>query len=107
MGAGKTQFARWILKELGSTEAASPTFAIHHRYTTKFLDVDHFDLYRVRSDDDLESTGFWDILAASDNLVIVEWSDRLPREAYPKNRRQIFINIETLVTGERVLHVSN
>ena len=106
MGAGKTQLVRWILQELGSREGASPTFNIHHRYQTPQMWVDHFDLYRLQSDQELESTGFWDILSESDNLAIIEWADRLPPEAFPQARRRISIIIDQLVTGERVYHVS-
>jgi tRNA threonylcarbamoyladenosine biosynthesis protein TsaE len=72
MGAGKTQIARWILTELGSNEAASPTFAIHHRYDTAKFPVDHYDLYRMESDFDLDNTTFWDMINETDNLVLVE-----------------------------------
>jgi tRNA A37 threonylcarbamoyladenosine biosynthesis protein TsaE len=67
--AGKTQIARWILTELGSNEAASPTFAIHHRYDTAKFPVDHYDLYRMESDFDLDNTTFWDMINETDNLV--------------------------------------
>jgi tRNA threonylcarbamoyladenosine biosynthesis protein TsaE len=94
---------RWILAELGSQEAASPTFAIHHRYDVIQFEVDHFDLYRLNSDAELEETGFWDMITAADNLVLVEWADRLPREAFPKDRRIVTLNIELRADGVRVL----
>lgn len=77
MGAGKTQFARFLLEALGSAEATSPSFAIHNRYETKQGAVEHLDLYRIDNKDDLESTAFWDLFSESDGIVIIEWSDRL------------------------------
>jgi tRNA threonylcarbamoyladenosine biosynthesis protein TsaE len=103
MGAGKTQISRWILAELGSADAASPTYAIHHRYETKKFSVDHFDLYRLQSDWDLESTGFWDIVNEPDNLVLVEWAERLPKESFPKNRRIAVVDIDLQSDGKRVI----
>lgn len=105
MGAGKTQIARWILGELGSEEVASPTFAVHHRYEVKKIIVDHFDLYRLQTDGDLENTGFWDIVNETDNLVLVEWADRLPKDAFPKNRRLVQLNIELQKDGTRQISV--
>ena len=101
MGAGKTQITRWILAELGSQEVASPTFAIHHRYEVEKLNVDHFDLYRLESDFELENTGFWDILSEPDNLALVEWADRLPKEAFPTDKRIVVINIDLKPNGTR------
>jgi tRNA threonylcarbamoyladenosine biosynthesis protein TsaE len=77
MGVGKTQFTKFLLEELGSGETVSPSFALHNTYETKRGDVDHLDLFRVESADDLESTGFWDLFEAQSGLVIIEWSERL------------------------------
>lgn len=94
MGAGKTQLVRWILECLGSSEAASPTYAIHHRYRLSSGMVDHLDLYRLENDADLESSGFWEILDDCNNLVLVEWADRLSDAAYPRSRPVVRIRIE-------------
>lgn len=102
MGAGKTQVAQWMVSVLGGTEAASPTFAIHHRYACGKRTVDHFDLYRLKNDEELESTGFWDIVGQSDNLVLVEWADRLPMDVYPSARAKLTLNISAKENGERV-----
>jgi tRNA threonylcarbamoyladenosine biosynthesis protein TsaE len=93
LGAGKTQFVRWFLEELGVKDTASPTFAIHHRYQAKDGAVDHVDLYRVQNDADLEASGFWDLFTQSDGLVFVEWADRLPESVWPKNWRKIQIHL--------------
>lgn len=83
MGAGKTQLVRWFLEALGVADAASPTFAIHHEYTAATGPVDHVDLYRVKNDGDLESSGFWDLFSNPRGLVLVEWADRLPDDVWP------------------------
>ena len=78
MGAGKTFFTRFLVSALGSADAAvSPTFAIHNTYQTARGTVEHFDLFRIESADDLESAGFWDFFQANDKIVIIEWADRL------------------------------
>jgi tRNA threonylcarbamoyladenosine biosynthesis protein TsaE len=83
MGAGKTQFTKFFVEALGGEETTSPSFAIHHTYAIsiesekRVLNVEHFDLFRLESTDDLESTGFWDFFRAKQGLIIIEWSDRL------------------------------
>lgn len=85
LGAGKTQFSRWIGAELGTPEVASPTFAIHHEYAAPRGSIDHVDLYRVKDDAELEGVGFWDLLANENALLLVEWADRLPADVWPSD----------------------
>jgi len=102
LGAGKTQFVRWLVVALGESDAASPTFAIHHRYGS----IDHLDLYRLTSDADLESTGFWDLLTTSDALLLVEWADRLPESIWPESWLRVFVNLQVGRSAEeRVVSV--
>lgn len=78
MGVGKTQFTKFLLEELGSSETVSPSYAIHNSYRLPGGDnVEHFDLYRLENADDLESTGFWDLFEADSGLVLIEWAQRL------------------------------
>lgn len=94
MGAGKTQIVRWFLEELGAQDVASPTFAIINEYSTAAGLVDHVDLYRVKDDNDLETCGFWDLFTQPMGLVFVEWSDRLPSEAWPETWMHLKIQIK-------------
>jgi tRNA threonylcarbamoyladenosine biosynthesis protein TsaE len=96
LGAGKTQLVRWFLEELGAHDVASPTFAIHHEYSTPSGLVDHVDLYRVKNDEDLETSGFWDLLSQPMGLVFVEWSDRLPSEVWPRNWLRLKIQLKKI-----------
>jgi tRNA threonylcarbamoyladenosine biosynthesis protein TsaE len=92
LGSGKTQAVRYFLAALGVTDSASPTFAIHHEYRSATGPIDHVDLYRVRSDADLEATGFWDLLTRDQGLVFVEWASRLPEDVWPESWQRIFIH---------------
>lgn len=89
MGAGKTELVRAICRALGAErEASSPTFAIHHVYLGgrdgESIDIDHFDLFRIESVEDLESAGLWDALAApAPRLVLIEWPERIGEEFRP------------------------
>jgi len=91
LGAGKTQLVKWFLEEFGFAETVSPTFAIHQTYQSKSGPIDHVDLYRLKSDADLESSGFWDLFLQPRGLVFVEWADRLPDSVWPQDWKKITI----------------
>jgi len=72
MGAGKTVFVQGCLKALGYTgRVTSPTFALCNEYFTENAHVMHYDLYRIKDEDDLYSVGFYDSDA---DLIFVEWA---------------------------------
>ncbi len=95
LGAGKTTVTRGISIGMGlGDEVTSPTFALVNEYRGSKLSLCHFDMYRITSPDDLETTGFYDYM--DDNTVIaVEWSENIEEEL-PKNS----IIIEIRRTGE-------
>jgi tRNA threonylcarbamoyl adenosine modification protein YjeE len=98
MGAGKTTLVREIAHALGSDEASSPSFAIHQSYKIDRGSLEHLDLFRLESADDLESTGFWDIFHLLSGLVFIEWSERLVElgllDQLPSSWPQVRIKIE-------------
>ncbi len=87
VGVGKTQFVRFLVEELGAKEACSPSFAIHNSYLVSNGHVDHIDLYRLEDEEDLESTGFWDLFTQQKGLIIVEWAERLNESFLPPGWR--------------------
>ena len=93
LGSGKTQFVKWCVVELGGGErdVVSPTFAIHQSYACTAGAVDHLDLYRLTSDVDLESTGFWDLLREPKALLFIEWAARLPDSVFPQSFTRVHL----------------
>jgi len=75
LGAGKTEFVSGISKGLGCSEAYSPTFAIVNEYNGE-IPLVHFDMYRISTWDDLESTGYFDYLER-DCIICIEWSENI------------------------------
>lgn len=75
LGAGKTTFTQFLLKNLGSTdEVSSPTYAIVNEYHTPKGNIFHFDLYRMKSVGEVYDIGMEEYL---DNafLCIIEWPE--------------------------------
>ena len=76
LGAGKTTFARALLRGLGVGERVkSPTYSLLERYTMEGRDAFHLDLYRIADAGELEWLGL-DELEAADAIVLVEWPER-------------------------------
>lgn len=75
LGAGKTAFVSGISKGLGCSEAYSPTFAIVNEYSGE-IPLIHFDMYRISTWEDLESTGYFDYLER-DCIICIEWSENI------------------------------
>lgn len=75
LGAGKTRFVQGVAHALGvESEVTSPTFTIHAVYHGN-LELNHFDLYRLETEDELEDIGYWEALE-SDGVSFVEWADK-------------------------------
>jgi tRNA threonylcarbamoyladenosine biosynthesis protein TsaE len=77
LGAGKTAFARAFLRtaaEDPTLEVPSPSFTLVQSYDTHRGTVHHFDLWRLDGPAALAELG-WE--AARDDIVLVEWPDRL------------------------------
>ena len=77
LGAGKTAFTRGLAKGLGSSDmVTSPTYTIVNEYLGGRLPLFHFDMYRLRSSDDLWDIGWEDYLDRG-GICAVEWSENV------------------------------
>jgi tRNA threonylcarbamoyladenosine biosynthesis protein TsaE len=93
LGAGKSTFARALIRALGHTgPVPSPTYTLVEPYELSGVDVYHVDLYRVSDEEELRYLG-WNELDGG--LRLVEWPDRAPGL-----RRQADILLELSYEGE-------
>jgi tRNA threonylcarbamoyladenosine biosynthesis protein TsaE len=99
--AGKTTFVSLFCKEFGLNYAQSPTYAIHQRYTNSEVSVDHFDLYRLESIDEIESSGFFDLLNIASDYKFIEWSERINIEDLPLDKRIFKIILQKSIGNSR------
>ena len=77
LGAGKTAFTRGLARGLGCAEqVTSPTYTIVNEYLSGRLPLFHFDMYRLRSEEDLWDIG-WDDYLERGGVCAVEWSENV------------------------------
>ena len=97
LGAEKTTFTQFLLKNLGSIdEVSSPTYAIVNEYHTPKGNVFHFDLYRMKNLAEVYDIGIEEYLDNS-YLCIIEWPEIYEEELedFPHHELQIENDGET------------
>jgi 2-amino-4-hydroxy-6-hydroxymethyldihydropteridine diphosphokinase len=102
MGSGKSVFARGIGRGLGVTgPIQSPSFTLCRRYECAPIPFEHWDFYRLGSEDELESTGYFADESRS-AIRAVEWAANFPH-AIPANA--LHVRIESLDAERRRIYV--
>ena len=95
LGVGKTAFVRGFASVISPDSIVrSPTFALVNEYRAKPLSLFHFDMYRIESEDDLYSIGFYDYLERR-GICLVEWSEKIPY-ALPEEYLRVTIEKDDL-----------
>lgn len=105
LGAGKTTFARAVAGYFGVEENfTSPTFVLEKVYETEtgpFKRLIHIDVYRLENPEELEPLRLADDLSNPENLILLEWPERVAG-ALPKS----VINIKFEFIDENTRSIS-
>ena len=87
MGVGKTTFVKYIINGLQKknsikqTDITSPTFNILNEYQIKKIKFNHYDLFRLKSIEELKNLNLFGDRTAS--ITVVEWPQIIKEK--PKN----------------------
>lgn len=101
LGAGKTAFVRGMARGLEIRErVSSPTFTVVNEYPGD-VPLFHFDMYRLRSADELYEIGWEDYLCRN-GICVTEWSENV-EDALPEDC--IRVRITRLNDTERQIEI--
>ncbi len=84
IGVGKTTFVKYLINclqlELKNkiTEVTSPTFNIMNEYIVGDLTIKHYDLFRIKSDRELEDLNLFD--NEDNSILFIEWPQKIKKE---------------------------
>ena len=96
IGVGKTTLTRVLINNLqlqnkeDETEVLSPTFNIVYEYEIDEFKIMHYDLYRLKTEKDVQQLGIFD--QDSDSVKIIEWAEISKRK--PQDRLEIYLAYE-------------
>ena len=104
IGVGKTSFARFFINFLESkngiknSDVLSPTFNIVYDYNLGKLKILHYDLYRLKNNNDISQLGIFE--TSKENILIIEWPELIEKK--PKNRIDILLQYSKKMNSRKV-----
>ena len=76
LGMGKSVFARGFIQSLTKAEEVpSPTFTLVQSYEAPNFEIYHFDLYRLKSPDEIFELGMEEALY--EGVCLIEWPEKM------------------------------
>ncbi len=106
LGAGKTTFVQGFAKGLGiKDKIISPTFVLirQHKFPGEKKILYHIDLYRLEGDINIRHLGIEEIMSNPDNLVLIEWAEKIEKSL---SKKTIKINLQKISENERLISLS-
>lgn len=104
LGMGKSVFSRAFIKRLTKADdVPSPTFTLLQVYEAKNFDIYHYDMYRIKSPEEVFELGIED--AFYQGVSLIEWPEKMEKYLpantikiqilpYGENQRRILISCE-------------
>jgi len=106
IGVGKTTFARQLINvfelknNIKKSEVPSPTFNILFEYELKDFIIKHYDLYRLKNEEEIKNLELFEI--EEKNITLIEWPELIKNK--PTNRIDLFFKY-TKDMKQRVLGI--
>jgi len=81
IGVGKTTFIKYLVNylqaksNLNQTEVTSPTFNLVNEYDVGVFIIQHYDLYRLTSSDEIKNIGLFE--DQKEILTLIEWPEKI------------------------------
>ena len=106
IGVGKSTFARQLINifelknNIKKSEVPSPTFNILFEYELKDFIIKHYDLYRLKNEEEIKNLELFEI--EEKNITLIEWPELIKNK--PANRIDLFFKY-TKDMKQRVLDI--
>ena len=84
MGVGKTTFVKYLINDFQFkyneklTEITSPTFNIMNEYKVSELSIKHYDLYRLKSAEELKDLNLFE--KNNKSILLIEWPEIIKKK---------------------------
>lgn len=106
LGMGKSVFARELIRtatDMPDMDVPSPTFTLVQVYDTDTAPIWHFDLYRIKTPDEVWELGWEDALQ---DIILVEWPSRLGSGLAPVNRLALGFQQDNQGSDNRIITIT-
>ena len=109
LGAGKTTFLQGFARALGSKgKILSPTFILIRKHEVqnakyKIHNFYHIDCYRITKAKEILDLGFREIISDPQNIVAIEWADRI-QKILP--RKSLILKFKFIDASKREIKIS-
>ena len=96
IGVGKTTFVRYLInklqkdKKINITEVTSPTFNILNEYQIGDLTIKHYDLFRIKSKEEIINLNIFE--DNFNSISLIEWPQMIDNKSY--EYIELFFNYE-------------
>jgi tRNA threonylcarbamoyl adenosine modification protein YjeE len=96
MGVGKTTFIRYLINgfqkidKLELTEVTSPTFNLLNEYQINEIKINHYDLFRLKSSDEIKNLSLFE--DQKEAITLIEWPEMIKKK--PENLIELIFQYE-------------
>ena len=96
IGVGKTTFVRYLVNKfqkenkLEITEVTSPTFNLLSEYQINQIKINHYDLFRLKSAEEIKNLGLFQ--ESNDKIILIEWPEMIKEK--PKDLIELIFEYE-------------
>jgi len=96
IGVGKTTFIKYLINgfqkinKLELTEVTSPTFNLLNEYQINKIKINHYDLFRLKSKEEVENLNLFEDI--SNTITLIEWPEIIKEK--PKNLIELIFKYE-------------
>jgi len=110
LGAGKTTFIRFFIYSIFAchlikkpNSIKSPSFPIMINYPVKNFEVFHYDLYRLKNENEIQELNIIENL--KENITLIEWPEKIINNLQIDN--YFLINLEIINPHERIIQITH